>query len=68
MDIYNKLLKCGTFRANPRVKMNFEKKKTLLDPETSAILENGLALGKYLLVLKEALVTLARILSFIEKE
>jgi len=58
MDLYNKLLKCGIFRANPRVKNNFEKKKTLLDPDTSAIFENGVALGKYLLVLKDALVKL----------
>lgn len=56
MELYNKLLKCGIFRANPRVKTNFEKKRTLLDPETSVIFENGVALGKYLLVLRDALV------------
>ena len=36
--------------------MNFDKKKASIDPETAAILENGIGLGKYLLVLKEALV------------
>lgn len=56
MELYNKLLKCGIFRASPRVKTNFEKKKTQLDPDTSVIFENGVALGKYLLVLKDALV------------
>ena len=56
MDLYNKLLKCGIFRANPKAKTNFEKKKTLLDAETSSLLENGVALGKYLLVLRDALV------------
>lgn len=56
MELYNKLLKCGIFRANPKVKMNFEKKKTLLDLETNSIIENGVALGKYMLVLKDAMV------------
>lgn len=56
MELYNKLLKCGIFRANPKVKMNFEKKKTLLDPETNSLIENGVALGKYMLVLKDAMV------------
>ena len=56
MELYNKLLKCGIFRASPRVKTNFEKKKTLLDPETAVLFENGVALGKYLLVLRDALV------------
>lgn len=58
MEIYNKLLKCGIFRANPQIKMNFEKKKTLLDAETSSILENGVALGKYILVLRDAMVNI----------
>lgn len=56
MELYNKLLKCGIFRASPKVKTNFEKKKTVLDLETSAMLENGVALGKYLIVLRDALV------------
>ena len=59
MDIYNKLLKCGIFKASTKVKINFEKKKALLDIESSSLLENGIALGKYLLVLKEALVIFA---------
>ena len=36
MDLYNKLLKSGVIRANPNVKINFEKKKALLDLETMA--------------------------------
>jgi hypothetical protein len=59
MDLYNKLLKCGIFRASPKVKTNFEKKRTLLDPDTTSLFENGVALGKYLIVLRDALVKLA---------
>jgi len=57
MELYNKLLKCGIFRANPKVKMSFEKKKAALDPDTQLLFENGVALAKYLLVVKDALVT-----------
>ncbi len=68
MELYNKLLKCGIFRASPRVKTNFEKKKTLLDPETAVLFENGVALGKYLLVLRDALVKLPLGLKAYRKE
>lgn len=69
MELYNKLLKCGIFRANTKVKTNFEKKKTQLDTDTSILFENGVALGKYLIVLRDALVNLLAILyQNIEKE
>jgi len=49
-------LKVGIFRANPKVRINFEKKRTILDPETGSLFENGVALGKYLIVLRDGLV------------
>ena len=35
----------------------YDKKKVSLDPETQGIFENGVALGKYLVILKELMVT-----------
>ena len=56
--IYNKLLKCGVFRENLKAKADTKRQKVVLDSESSAIMDNGIALGGYLLVLKEALVIL----------
>ena len=68
LDIYNRLIKCAIFKTNSKVKVNQDKKKVSLDPDTAAILENGIALGKYLLVLKEALVLSAFVDTAIEKK
>ena len=68
MEIYNKLLKCGIFKTSPKVKMNFEKKKAILDNETAAMLESGAALGKYLLVLKDALVISSASLCYLNRK
>lgn len=64
LELYNKLLKCGIIRANTRAKINYEKKKMLLDPETQGLYENGYAFGKYLIVLKELLVIFLNVLNF----
>lgn len=58
LDLYNKLLKCGIFRANPKTKTIHERKKVMLDMETQGLYENGYALGRYLLILKDLLVIL----------
>lgn len=34
IELYNKLLKCGIFRANPKTKTIHERKKVMLDSET----------------------------------
>ncbi len=57
MDLYNKLLKVGILRANPRTKQIFDKKKTILDSDTAQLFENGVSLGKYLAIIKELLVS-----------
>ena len=31
MDLYNKLLKCAIFRANPKIRLFYDKKKVTLD-------------------------------------
>jgi hypothetical protein len=56
MDLYNKLLKCAVFRASPKTRLLYEKKKAALDQDTIGVFENGMALGKYLIVLKEIFV------------
>lgn len=56
LELYNKLLRCGIFRASPKVKTLHDKKKVTLDNDTTLLFENGIALGKYLIVLKELLV------------
>jgi len=53
MDLYNKLLKCMVIRATPKIRTLYDKKKVQLDQETIALFENGVALSKYLLVLKD---------------
>ncbi len=58
MDLYNKLLKCGIFRAGPNIKAFNDRKKVLLDQDTILLWENGVAFGKYLDVLKTLLVRL----------
>jgi hypothetical protein len=56
MDLYNKLLRCGIFRASPNIRAFHDKKKVQLDPDTTLLYENGIAFGKYLDVLKTLLV------------
>jgi hypothetical protein len=56
MELYNKLLKCGIFKANANAKMNHEKKKVSLDLETIAIFDNGTAIARYMIVIKDMLV------------
>ena len=57
LDFYNKLLKCAIFRANPKIRIMYDKKRVALDPETQGIYENGVALGKYMAFLKEVMVS-----------
>jgi hypothetical protein len=33
-DLYNKLLKSAIIRANPKVRILYDKKKVVLDPDT----------------------------------
>ena len=56
MDLYNKLLKVGIFRANSNAKMNHEKKRVLLDQDTISMFDNGIAIARYLIIIKELLV------------
>jgi hypothetical protein len=35
MELYNKLLKVGIVRANPRTKHIFDRKKTVIDADTA---------------------------------
>ncbi len=58
LDLYNKLLKCAIFRASPKTRTIYDKKKVQLDADTIAIFENGVALGRYLVVLKDIFVTI----------
>jgi hypothetical protein len=58
MELYNKLLKCGIFRAGPNIKHIHDRKKVLLDIESTLLYENGVAFGKYLDILKTMLVKL----------
>ena len=55
LDLYNKLLKCGTFRASPNTKVMHEKKKVIMDKDTAMVFETGIALGRYMIVLKDML-------------
>ncbi len=56
LDLYNKLLKCGIFRASPNTKILNDKKKAVIDKDTGLVFENGVALGRYMLLLKEMMV------------
>ena len=58
LELYNKLLKCGIFRASPNTKTLHDKKKAVIDKDTGIVFENGVALGRYMIVLRDMMVTL----------
>ena len=68
LDFYNKMLKVAIFRANPKARTMYDKKKVALDSETQGLFENGVALGKYLVVLKDLMVIFFLLMDCVEEE
>ena len=53
LDVYERLCKYGIIKTQSDHKIFYAQNKVVLDPQTSIFFENGVAVGRYLLMVNK---------------